>query len=166
MELSGERGWALKDLISHGKRTGRERGRVGSSPTQRESTKTARDGGFARPTNNSGDGSHSALTEGSRGEGKAKWARRRAQARGVFSNLKPRRGEGTWGERGRGLGPDGFHPREKGGSGLRQLEKEMLTGGPGLSAGERGEGRGRRLAGGPRPRERGARGGVLGRKAE
>ena len=41
----------------------------------------------------------------------------KARARGVFSNLKPRRGEGTWGERGgRGLAVSN---RERGRSGRR-----------------------------------------------
>ena len=153
MELSGERGWALKNPVSHGKRTGRERGRVGSSPTRRETTKTARDGGFSLRFRGweqkrgeeewGGEGgarlpAHFLTERGGRGE---EWERtwERARRRSVRN-----RKQGVGG----GLG------------------KEELTCGPGLSAEERERegkgGEGGWLAGlGP---ERGtrARGGVTG----
>ena len=83
-----------------------------------------------------------------------------------FLQLKAETRGGNVGGAGARLGAGRF-PSEIGGSGRRQLEKEMLTDGPDLSAGEReGKGGGGGWLAGLGP-ERGARArGVLGRKAE
>ena len=81
-----------------------------------------------------------------------------ARALSFSSRTRGKRGR-SW-ARGAAFGLGGLAERGKFGGG--RLGKEMLTGGPGLSAGEkRGEGgAGQRLAG-PRPRK-GALGGFLG----
>ena len=78
-------------------------------------------------------------------------------ARGGFLQLKAEaRGRGERGRGGFGLAVSIQERKERG----RRLGKKLvLTGGPHPSATSKrgGEGRGRRLAGGPQPRERGAR---------
>jgi len=78
-----------------------------------------------------------------------KWGRERWLARGALQK-RPRRGgrrEGSWGSG--GLAAGRLLPRERE-EGRGRLKAMMLTGGPGLSAGER---EGRREPGGPWPRK-------------
>ena len=83
-----------------------------------------------------------------------KWGEERRLARGGSSKRPKRGGRGDRGGAGFGLG--GSRERERGERG-GGLEKVKLTGGPGLSAGERERGRGRRPAGPIGPKVRGER---------
>ena len=113
------------------------------------------------------DGSPAAVLETlkdeSRGEKRGKWGGGDARACGALSKTPEARGgeEGDRGERG-GAAVSAGREGEIGGG---RLEKVKLTGGPGLSAGERERGRGRRPAG-PRAMKKGRGARELGQKAE
>ena len=100
---------------------GREREGRGSSPRCQIGAKTARDGGFARRAENSGDGFslRAGGWEQRRGEGEV-GEENRSGARRWLSNLKTEaRGGESWA---RGLRPGRFQPRERD-SGARRLEE-------------------------------------------
>jgi len=106
-----------------------------------------------------------AFKDESRAEERVKWGRERAaRARGSSKRPEARVEEG---DHGGAVGLAVPESGEREGAGAGAVEEMMLTGGPDLSAGERGEG-GRNWPAGPGPRrERGARGfGPKGREKE
>jgi len=106
---------------------------------------------------NSGDG-FCAHAIGSRGEGKEGENGEEKEERGSHCPLLIRaRSRGV--DRGGSGAASAVFNREREEIGRRQLEKEMLTGGLGLSAAERERGREGEAAGWPRPRERDAHAG-------